>query len=76
MDCIIINSLLQKTKCPKFWQNTILARIFLTSAKGSGKDYKDFLPLARITRTKVVLARKYKEQGFGSTPDDAWMMHG
>jgi len=41
----------------------------LTSARGSGKDFKDFLPLARITKTKVVLARKNKEQGSGSTPE-------
>merc|ERR1719239_1938139 len=63
-DCIIINSPLPKTKCPRI----PFRPGFLTAARGSGKDYKDFLPLARITRTKVVLARKYKEQGSGSTP--------
>ena len=63
-DCIIINSPLPKTKCPRI----PFRPGFLTSARGSGKDYKDFWPLARITRTKVVLARKYKEQGSGSTP--------
>merc|ERR1719397_2064043 len=60
-----MKSLIPKTKYPKIasWPG------FLASARGSGKDYKDFLPLARITRTKVVLARKYEEEGSGSTPE-------
>ena len=48
----------------KISQNSILARIFFTS----GKDYKDFWPLARNTRTKVVLARILEKQGSGNTP--------